>query len=373
MGIIDVPTFLAGALTPPDTLAVEGAVDMLRHMGALDGDTLTALGRHLSIIPADLRCGKLLVYGATFGCLEACLTIASILTMRSPFVSPQDKREQSKTARQSFGQGQGDLLADLRAYEAWSVMRSQDAPYREQRAWCEQNFLSQNTLNDITSTRAQYISSLKEIAFLPPSYHSADPPSSSGQQTPSSPPSFNKHNASAPLLRALITASFTPQLLRIAFPTTKFAASVSGAVALDPEARTIKYFAPDASRAFIHPSSTLFDAHAFPNSAAFLSYFAKVATSKVFVRDLTPVGVYAVMLFAGPLEVDEQGRGVVVDGWVRIRGWARIGVLVGRLRGMLDRVLERAVDEPGGGGGGGRGEEVVDVVRRLVELDGLDR
>jgi len=92
MGITDVPTFLAGALTPPDTLAVEGAVDMLRRMGALDGDTLTALGRHLSIIPADLRCGKLLVYGATFGCLEACLTIASILTMRSPFVSPQDKR-----------------------------------------------------------------------------------------------------------------------------------------------------------------------------------------------------------------------------------------------------------------------------------------
>jgi len=43
--------------------------------------------------------------------------------------------------------------------------------------------------------------------------------------------------------------------------------------------------------------------------------------------------------------------------------------LVGRLRGMLDRVLERAVDEPGAGVGG----EVVDVVRRLVELDGLDR
>jgi len=59
----------------------------------------------------------------------------------------------------------------------------------------------------------------------------------------------------------------------------------------------------------------------------------------------------------------------VVDGWVRVAGWARIGVLVGRLRGMLDRVLERAVDEPGAGVGG----EVVDVVRRLVELDGLDR
>jgi HrpA-like RNA helicase len=56
----------------------------LARMGAIDGDELTALGRHLAMIPADLRCGKLMVYGTTFGCLEACLTIAAILTMKSP-------------------------------------------------------------------------------------------------------------------------------------------------------------------------------------------------------------------------------------------------------------------------------------------------
>lgn len=59
-----------------------------------------------------------------------------------------------------------------------------------------------------------------------------------------------------------------------------------------------------------------------------------------------------------------------MDGWLRLRGWARIGVLVSRLRGMLDDVLARKIDEP---------EmdlaenEVVKIVTRLVELDGMDQ
>ncbi|KAF8474032.1 hypothetical protein BDZ91DRAFT_712998 [Kalaharituber pfeilii] len=71
-----------------------------------------------------------------------------------------------------------------------------------------------------------------------------------------------------------------------------------------------------------------------------------------------------------------------IDGWIRLRGWGRIGVLVGMLRRLLDGALyERfanlgkgGADEGGGGGGGyvgiGGGDkerEVVDIVRRLVE------
>src|SRR5262249_52610398 len=44
IGITDVPSFLANALTPPDSLAVDGALKLLCHVGALDGEELTALG-----------------------------------------------------------------------------------------------------------------------------------------------------------------------------------------------------------------------------------------------------------------------------------------------------------------------------------------
>ena len=76
-------------------------------------------------------------------------------------------------------------------------------------------------------------------------------------------------------------------------------------------------------------------------------------------------------MFAGQIQVDTLGRGLVIDEWIRLRGWARIGVLVSRLRGMLDQVLEKMVREPGKGMGE-RERDVVNVVRRLVERDGLD-
>lgn len=122
MGIKDVAAFLASALTPPESMAVDGAMDLLGRMGALDGDDLTALGRHLSMIPADLRCGKLMVYGAMFGCLDSCVTIAAILTVKSPFVSPLEKREEAKAARAKFAKNQGDLIGDLKAFEQWDEM-----------------------------------------------------------------------------------------------------------------------------------------------------------------------------------------------------------------------------------------------------------
>lgn len=358
MGILDVPSFLGSALTPPESLAVEGALDLLQRMGALDKTELTALGRHLSMIPADLRCGKLMVYGAAFGCLDAAITIASILTVKSPFVSPQAKREEAKAARATFCNGnQGDLLCDLNAYNQWSERRSSGEPTSILRRWCDESFLNHQTLLDISTTNTQYLSSLSETGFIPPGMTST----SLQSITTSVPPS---------LLRALIAASFTPQLARIDFPSTKYAPTASGTLALDPAANEIKYFNQLNGRVFVHPSSTLFSAQTFPGNAQYMSYFTLMATSKVFIRDLTPFNVFGLLMFGGGIEVDKLGRGLVVDGWVRLRGWARIGVLVGRLRGCLDRVLERKVEEPGLEIGG---SEVVGVVRRLVELDGLDR
>ena len=274
MGITDVPEFLASALTPPEPDAVAGAIRHLRRMGALEGAHLTALGRHLSMIPADLRCGKLMVYGATFGCLEACLTVAAILTVKSPFISPQAKREQSKAARAAFAPGSGDLLCDLRAFEAWSNI-SRSSGYRFARSWCEEHYLSSQTLNDISNNRNQYLSSLIDIGFLPSSYRSSvDSP-------------LSAHSSNDALIRALVAGAFNPQLARIELPNQKYASSASGALALDPEARTIKFFNQENGRVFVHPSSTLFDAQGFIGGSMYMSYFSKMATSKVFIRELT--------------------------------------------------------------------------------------
>lgn len=275
MGMKDVGGFLGRSPTPPEATAIEGAMKMLRRMGVLDGDELTAMGQQLAMLPADLRCGKLMVFGAIFGCLDECVTIAAILSTRSPFLSPQEKRDEAKEARMKFYGGDGDLLTDLEAFRAWDEMMRDRLPQRQVRSFCEENFLSFNTLNDIANTRSQYYSALAEISIVAPSEANADAHAASSAST------------SRQMLRALIASAFTPQVARIQYPDKKFASSVSGAVELDPEARSIKYFNQENGRVFVHPSSTLFGSQGFSGNAAYMSYFTIMATSKVFVRDLT--------------------------------------------------------------------------------------
>jgi ATP-dependent RNA helicase DHX57 len=79
--------------------------------------------------------------------------------------------------------------------------------------------------------------------------------------------------------------------------------------------------------------------------------------------------VYTLLLFSGPIELDTLGRGLLVDGWVKLRGWARIGVLVARLRGLVDDLIADKVQSPGVDLGD---NEVIRIVKKLIELDGLD-
>lgn len=276
MKVENVSRFLANTLTPPETVAVDGAMELLHRIGALDNDRLTSLGKYLSMIPADLRCGKLMVYGFIFGCLESCITIAAILTVKSPFVSPRDKRNEAKEAKSTFSKGDGDLLVDLAAYQEFSE-KIKTQGYKQTQSWCGANFLSHQTLRDISSNRSQFLSSLKDIGILPFDY----------QGITANKPQLNRQNDNIRLLRALIAGSFNPQIARISFPSKKFAASMTGTVEQDPEARTIKYFNQENGRVFVHPSSTLFDAQSYTWSASYVSYFTKMATSKVFIRDLT--------------------------------------------------------------------------------------
>lgn len=60
-----------------------------------------------------------------------------------------------------------------------------------------------------------------------------------------------------------------------------------------------------------------------------------------------------------------------MDGWLRLRGWARVGVLVSRLRGIIDDIIAKKV-ENGSAAMDPRDDEVIKAVVKLIELDGLD-
>ena len=64
--------FLSEALDPPNKQNISQAVSILREIGACEVTTLslTSLGQHLAALPVNVRIGKMLIYGAIFGCME---------------------------------------------------------------------------------------------------------------------------------------------------------------------------------------------------------------------------------------------------------------------------------------------------------------
>jgi ATP-dependent RNA helicase DHX36 len=88
--------FLSRALQSPELLAVQKAIAFLKIIGALDeNEDLTTLGRYLSKLPMEPKLGKMLILGAILGCLDPILTVAAGLSVRDPFLTPQDKKDVS--------------------------------------------------------------------------------------------------------------------------------------------------------------------------------------------------------------------------------------------------------------------------------------
>lgn len=99
----DIEQTLSEALDPPSQRNVRRAIDSLIDVKALTAsENLTPLGKQLAKLPMDVFLGKLILLGSIFRCLDGALTIAAILTSKSPFSVPFGSRSQADLARLSF-------------------------------------------------------------------------------------------------------------------------------------------------------------------------------------------------------------------------------------------------------------------------------
>lgn len=99
------PTLLE-AVDPPSPKNIRRAIDSLKEVKALTNtENLTPLGTQLAKLPLDVFLGKLIIHGAFFKCLDATISIAAILSSKSPFVSTMGSNSQKEVARFSFRMG----------------------------------------------------------------------------------------------------------------------------------------------------------------------------------------------------------------------------------------------------------------------------
>ncbi|GAA6009512.1 hypothetical protein JCM11491_003585 [Sporobolomyces phaffii] len=340
----DVRDYLGKALDPPQVKAIETAWATLRLLGAVevsDGKSelsahLTPLGCHLAMIPVDLRLAKMLVLAAIFRCLDPILTIVALLSSKPFFLSPQDKREESKKARSGFYTSRSDLISDAKAFEACLVAKQDGSAAL--RHFLDDNYISQSTFRDVLSLRNDYLSALGSVGFIPMHCSASDP-------------AFNDNSQNENLLKAIIYAG-TARLVKVKLPKAVFDKGIGGAIERERESREVKFYEKEEGRVFLHPTSLLFSETRF--ATPFATYFNKHVTTKPFLRDATEVPLYAVLLFSPGHVTMELERGVTVhlsaEEWVHMKCWPRIGVLVNGLRKLFDAELESELEQPGFGG-----------------------
>lgn len=159
---------LGQALDPPSAKNIRRAIDALIDVKALTAaEELTPLGTQLARLPLDVFLGKLILFGSVFKCLDACLTIAAILSSKSPFSAPFGSRGQAETVRLGFKKGDSDLLTVYNAYLAWKFVCTTTGSTGSEFQFCRKNFLSSQTLANIEDLKGQLLVCLVDSGFLP--------------------------------------------------------------------------------------------------------------------------------------------------------------------------------------------------------------
>ena len=129
---------------------------------------LRPLGRQLAQLPLDVKIGRMLIFGAIFGCIDPVATIAAALSLsqRSPFISPVGRRSQADAARRAFCERSGgsDVLAIARAYAEWRIAEDHGGR-RAAKQFCERYFLSSERLHAIRRTKRDLLKLLGNIGF----------------------------------------------------------------------------------------------------------------------------------------------------------------------------------------------------------------
>ncbi|KAM0455565.1 hypothetical protein ACHAPV_007642 [Trichoderma viride] len=158
---------LGDALDPPSAKNIRRAIDALVDVRALTGaEDLTPLGYQLARLPLDVFLGKLILLGSIFKCLDMAITIAAILSSKSPFSATFGQQQQANNARAAFRRADSDVLTTYNAYLAWKRVCQSSGNIGKEFQFCRKNYLNQQTLTNIEDLKGQLLTSLADSGFL---------------------------------------------------------------------------------------------------------------------------------------------------------------------------------------------------------------
>jgi ATP-dependent RNA helicase DHX29 len=212
-GLGEIEGTLAKALDPPSSKNVRRAVDALIEVGALTtGEELTPLGQQLAKLPLDAILGKFCILSAIFGCLDFGLTVSSILSSKSPFLTPFNARQKADAARLSFARGDSDLMTAYAAYCRWK--KAVESPHENVFSFCRKHFLNHQVLTSIEELKGQLLTAIADTGMIRGYTRSMARGRGYGSRAfVQVPAEHSKNNDNDLILSSVLAWSFYPKLL----------------------------------------------------------------------------------------------------------------------------------------------------------------
>lgn len=336
----DVEELLGEAIEPPAPERVRAAVENLIDLGALDiKKELTSLGQVLAKLPTDASIGKMCLYGAFFRCLDSTLSLAAVLTERSPWVMAEAIREESVMMKSSWSHQQfpSDALATLRALKRFEEL-SRRGPHYEVGRFCSANFLHRGAMQTMLQVKEQLFETLRAEGILSAVLSPTEDSRASTSRRSDifiSMPELNVNSTSLPLLTALLAMSSTP---KFAMRTKEKTFRTSQDKTCFIESASVCH--PRASREQEYTGEK--DLYAYQTKTSLSSTGTQKAPP--MLRGITLIDPLVFMLFGASRMNPSQDGGMICDGWLPLTG--DFGALdnVERLKNLLDVCMLRVFE-----------------------------
>jgi HrpA-like RNA helicase len=310
-GLGDCRDFLGRVLEPPNSTNIDDALEELYEIGALmdhvdQKEELTSLGKILTQLPVDVKVGKMLIYGALFGCLDPISTIAAILETKSPFVAPIGRQKEMNAARKAFFLGNSDLLTDANAYQQWEFLQKRSN--KKEQDFCWKFFLDRRALTEISKLKKQFRSLLSSMGFVDKNEEK-----------------LNENTI--PLVSAIICAGLTPNMLHV-----------------EKKKKNRVVLQDQKQEVLIHPSSVNDGIIEYPSP--WVSYHYKLFTSNVYVPISNMVTTSAMIIFSGKCDVFVD-RGIIkLNDWIQLSLSPRSATIFKELREHVMELLLEVIENP---------------------------
>ncbi|GAB7360486.1 hypothetical protein MBLNU230_g8437t1 [Neophaeotheca triangularis] len=324
---------LSQALDPPSSKNVHRAIEALIDVGALtSNEELTPLGQQLAKLPLDAQLGKLVLFGSIFGCLDFTLTVAAMLSSKSPFLSPMHAKKQADSVRLGFKRGDSDLLTAFNAYTTWRKICTTTG--MSEYTFCQKNFLSPQNLASIEELKGQLLTALHDANFVKLSPTDRQTLSRSRHNSRQRtfvpiPAPYDRFNEDDNLINSVTAWSFYPKILKA-------------------DGKGWRNIANNQSLG-LHPTSV--NKTSLPPDVRYMSFYSIMQSSSRFTnaQETSPVADFAMVLLAGEASFNLYAGVVVIDG-NRLRfkvGEWRTLIVLKILRAKVREVVARLFKSPG--------------------------